>query len=147
MPPKKAIAPKDVMSYDCAVTITLPSRFRKMKAEDQYEHTYRLLMSLLHNHKCTVIVELTSNFDVHYHAIVSLRNVEGNPLKYLKDRFRLSFGYTCIKQVEDYTGWCNYLQKDIKETAKAIYPILKDDYNIFEKQFELDLLGLPPRGP
>lgn len=121
-------------SYDIAVTVTLKQLHRKLDAEGQYDKTKSKILELLRCCKATIVAELTTNYDIHYHAIVSipnrsLRNKE--PLRWLKDRFRSDFGFTCIKQVDDYHGWVGYLMKDIVETRKVVEPILRDDYEVY----------------
>lgn len=130
--------PPEPMSYDIALTVTLKSQHKKLDAEGQYVLTKDKLLGRLKDCKVTVIAELTSNFDVHYHAIlkVPLRKCgKKHPLRYIKDVFRGEFGFTCVKEVDSYDGWATYLKKDIEETSKVIYPILKDDYDIFDELY------------
>jgi hypothetical protein len=93
------------------------------------------VLNRLRNCKHTTVCELTSNYDVHYHSILSLPLDKCNgkdPHRYIKDIFRSEFGFTCVKQVTEYEIWTQYLMKDIKETSKVIAgAILKDDYEIF----------------
>lgn len=124
-------------SCDIALTVTLRSSQKKLDAEGQYALTASKLLNKLRNCKHTTVAELTSNYDVHYHSILSIpldKCCNKSPLRYIKDVFRLDFGFTCVKQVEDYDGWISYLQKDIGNTSKVLSgTILKDDYQVFDK--------------
>lgn len=128
-----------VWSYDIAVTVTLPERYKRMSAELQLEHTKTSLLECFDNMEVSLVAELTQNYDIHYHGIcrVPIERVKhGHVLRYVKDRLR-KFGFVCVKQVEDYPGWVEYLKKDIRTTIKEhrIYPIVKDDYDILERLF------------
>lgn len=134
------MTPLSKYSYDIALTVTLKSKHRSIDAEAQFALTRRGILEKLRNCKSTVIAELTRNFDIHYHAILSIPLDKTNgkhPLRYIKDIFRSEYGLTCVKQVDNYEGWIDYLKEDIDETSRVIYPILKDDYDIFEKNTRL----------
>lgn len=127
-------APK--WSCDIALTVTLKGSQKRLDAEGQYTLTKDKVLNRLRNCHHTTIVELTTNFDVHYHSILKLDLNKANnksALRYIKDVFRADFGYTCVKQVEDYDGWAEYLAKDITATSAVLSPIVKDDYGIFDK--------------
>jgi len=86
--------------------------------------------------KHTTVVELTSAYNVHYHAIfqVPLNLCENNNAsKYIHDRIRKHkcFGMSKIVQVTNTNGWMEYISKDVEETKAYVYPILQDDYNVF----------------
>lgn len=124
-------------SCDIALTVTLRSSLKRLDAEGQYTLTKDKLLNKLRNCKHTTVVELTSNYDVHYHSILQIplnKCMNKSPLRYIKDVFRSDFGFTCVKQVENYEGWIDYLKKDITETSKVIAgTILKDDYKVFDE--------------
>lgn len=135
------ICPPSKWSYDIALTVTLRSSHKRLDAEGQYVLTKEKLLQKLSNCKLTLIAELTSNYDVHYHGILRIpidKCKNKHPLRYIKDVLRSEFGFTCVKEVDSYAGWVEYLQKDIEETSKVIYPILKDDYDIFDKRLYVD---------
>lgn len=133
MPPKKVN--KSNYSVDVGITVTLRSATKRLRAEDQLVLTRGKIERCFKNCRYTLVAELTTNYDLHYHAIASLdleQNKQKNICKYFKDIFRDEFGYTCIKQITDYNGWCDYLRKDFTKTSEVLYPVLRDDYNIFD---------------
>lgn len=121
-------------SYDIAVTVTLPPLSRRMTSEEQYEHYIPLYKDLLRKHKHTSVVELTSNYDVHIHCVVSFKDLpkDSNPLMYAKNLFRRKFGFTCVKQCTDINGWAEYLFKDLHKTNDLLKGacLLQDDYEL-----------------
>lgn len=102
-----------------AITITLKPMLFKNTATEQYDETYlplhRLLKALCFEH--TVVAELTKAFNVHYHGVVVMPDW-GNCRKRFVDAFRKSrsFGYVCIKMIDDEQGWYDYIRKGIKGT-------------------------------
>lgn len=97
----------------------------------------------------TLVAELTKSFDVHYHGIISfplvykirdpaifLRNVfreryKGNPAKMESKDF---IGFICLKPIDDWTKWTDYITKDIISYKERLNrgSIICDDYELFE---------------
>lgn len=146
--PKVAYVPRHY-----AVTVTLPSTSRKLPAEAQFDKYKERFINCFFHFKVSAVCELTSNYDIHFHAVCSVKpeHYVSKPQKYLKDVFRAQFGFTCIKEVTDFDGWINYLKKDIDNTtAHGLIAILRDDYNKLDNiidsridmnDYEPDILG------
>lgn len=120
-------------SADFALTVTLPSKARRYDAETQYRMYVDKLKALMVHCKHTTVVELTKNYDIHFHSIfkIDLSKILHKTVdRYIKDIFRSEFGFTVVKQVENFNIWIDYLRKDLHETNKVVFPIVKDDYNI-----------------
>lgn len=129
-------------SYDVAITVTLPSSARKLSTEQQYSLYVDEYLNILNKHKHTSVVELTLNYDVHFHSLVSFKDLEKDvqPLMYAKNLFRKTFGQTCIKQSTDSENWCKYMFKDLNKTNDMIKGrcLLRDDYEAYVYWQELD---------
>lgn len=121
-------------SIDYAITVTLPSRTRKSTAETQFVMFEEKIKHAMRKTFCTIICELTSNFDVHFHAIAKVDlNKCSHPQKYLKDIFRADFGYTCVKPVEEFNGWIEYLLKsrdEINSYGMPLHHCIIDEYDV-----------------
>lgn len=130
----KAQSDKVTYSVDYALTITLKPLMYKEDAEEQYRQTALNISKLFPKCKLTLIAELTQQYNIHYHGIISVPStLSSQPRKYVFDKIRKysKLGKTTVDQVDDYEGWVVYLNKDLQETSKTVYPIIRDDYNIF----------------
>jgi len=120
-----------------AVTVTLPSIARRLTAEAQLEkYKAPFLRAFGDCWKVSAVCELTTNYDIHFHAVCSVKlpYKVNQPMKRLKDIFRVHFGFTCIKEVINFDGWIDYMTKDLGSTQRDydIYPVLVDDYGKLE---------------
>lgn len=118
---------------DVTVTLTLNPELFKKDILHQFNAVQGPLLVLSQNHKCTMVWELTTAGNMHFHAIFSFTKSMGQPKtprgilrKFVKAHESL-FGYFYIKPCTNYMGWCAYLKKGDK-TAKNI---MADDYDIF----------------
>jgi len=134
-------APENEYCQDYALTVTVSAFVKQQKAELQLSATAMLLVQLLQPSKMTIVAELTKNFDVHYHCTVAPRRASvvkvKNMCKYFVDKFRgiKHFGFICVKPVQDYKGWMDYMKKDLVTTRDLIKmnPVIKDDYSEFKE--------------
>jgi len=123
-----------------AFTVTLkPKPYFLLMAEDQYDDTAMPLAEHLRaiGLKFTLVSELTKNFNIHYHGIITLPlGKDVNVRKKFVDSFRRSklFGFVKIDQITNEEGWIDYIGKSLDEVYNAIHrrPIIKDDFEIFE---------------
>lgn len=125
-------------SVDYSFTVTLKPIVCTAPPEYQYDRTYLEIIKRLRclNCKITCVAELTKNYDIHYHGIISFNVLSKSYEKDFKDLFRSSriFGYNYIKQIDDMPGWSQYIGKDLNSFRDIMNrpPILIDEYNIFE---------------
>lgn len=132
----------ELYGCDWAITVTLKPKCFKLCAEKQYESTKDFLVRRLNDigSTSTVVMELTKNFNVHYHAVLCVRkdtvknkNIKNIP-KYICDSFRNSdmFGFVNIKQCTDVSKWILYMLKDIQNTytTMGVYPVPVNGYKL-----------------
>lgn len=119
---------------DYSFTITLKPIMYQKDIDYQHDETANELyvcLKLLSN-KFSLVAELTSSMNVHYHGIIQL--AEGGKRKFV-NQFRgdKKFGYVCLKPITNLSGWCLYIKKDIKTTMDELCRrlIIEDDYNVF----------------
>jgi hypothetical protein len=120
-------------SCDFALTITLKPQIYRETAEEQYRQTAYNVAKLFSKCKLTLIAELTQSCNIHYHGIIAVPiTISSQPRKYIFDQIRKysKLGKTTVVQMTNYEGWSDYLSKDLQETSKTVYPIIKDDYEI-----------------
>lgn len=120
-------------SVKYAYTMTLNPRLFKLKANEQLEKIRHLLYDVLSPFKYTLIAEYTMNYNIHFHGILQIADInkhgylefKNNPLKFLYDYFRNipNIGFVHIKAIDDEPGWIEYILKDPVE-------ILHDDHFI-----------------
>jgi len=128
-----------IYTVDYAVTLTLKTKMRDLETERQYNASSQEVIQLFtcNNIKATIIYELTKNDDIHYHGICKMplqKHIRDNVI-WLRNRFRRNkiIGFVCIKPVDDYHKWVEYISKDIATTKQRLgnIPILMDDYDIY----------------
>lgn len=133
-------------SVKYSFTITLKPNLFQYKAEEQYDKSYLTLVKHLMtlSKKFSVVAELTKNYNIHYHGIITFtlhEKQKSNFMKKFTDSFRKNtcFGFVNIKQITDEQGWINYITKDLKITRESICrpPVLIDSFNIIPT-LELD---------
>lgn len=121
------------LSYEVALTVTLPASARKLTADEQISKYLGAYMSVMDRYcKHTSLIELTQNYDVHWHAICQIRDLPTGalPMKFLVDKFKKTdLGMVKAYQVWD-QGWETYLFKDVDKTNLMINrsAVVKDDY-------------------
>lgn len=128
------IGPK--MSVDYSITITLKPSLYNKPYETQFDETAVNITNLFGTCKLTLIAELTKTYNIHYHGLISVPLSHGrDPRKYIFDQLRKysKVGKSQVDQATDYNGWHAYISKDIKNNIQnaIIYPIVKDDYEMF----------------
>lgn len=126
-------------SVSYSYTVTLRPQLYGIPGQDQYDKTSDELVKHLSNicAEYTLVAELTSSYNVHYHGTVSFAlKLPGPPVNLRKrfvDSFRKNklFGFVQIKQIDDEPGWIEYISKSLEETCNDLgrRPILKDDFN------------------
>jgi len=117
-----------------AFTLTLNPRLFSKTPEEQFDATRSAIDSLTFSGaRVTAIFELTNSFNVHYHGLVDFEYVKDrNYIKLLHDYFRklpLLGSQRCIKVVDDYQGWVDYMFKELGRTSADTmrFPIVRDD--------------------
>lgn len=130
---------KSVYSCDFALTWTLMPVMKRMECKVQYAKAVPVFMDKLKHCFHSTVVELTKDYDVHFHSIIKidLELCKNNPRKYLIDLFRDQrnmFGKYTIDPVTDYNGWIDYLKVDIEKTKEDLLEcqpvILLDNYKV-----------------
>jgi len=143
----------DHWTHDFAITVTLNRHQKRLEPQKQFEVSAHLLSSMLSSPanrrtmalRATIVTELTVNSDIHYHVIIKCqydKSVRSYKI-YLENLFRNSkiFGFVCVKPVEHYDKWVEYIKKDVQKTFDllGICPVVKDDYEIFPKNLNFQL--------
>lgn len=113
-------------------TVTLLPKMYVNDCDSQYDqtknHLYMLLKQITNNF--TLVSELTSSNNIHYHGIIELPST-----RKFHNLFRKSemFGHVSIREIYDMVKWKEYLKKSISLTASTIErrPIISDDYKVF----------------
>jgi len=127
------------MSVEYSFTITLQKKMYRFVAEDQYDMTYVQVRDILRSlsPNITLVAELTSACNVHFHGIIKFvlagHNLHKNLRKVFTDAFRnhKEIGFTYIKQITDMGGWELYIMKSVLETRSALVrpPVIIDSFN------------------
>lgn len=120
------IGKKIPYSVDYALTVTLNPKLFRYDPPLQYRETHQALYQLLNTitDKFMMIPELTpQNQNVHYHGIIKIP-LEGNKPSnyYIRNLFRQTklYGHICIKQIDDYDKWVEYIFKDLPVTCQLL---------------------------
>lgn len=109
-----------------ALTVTLKPQMYELTPQRQHKQALPELLTLLNDHSVKVhmlVAELTSSYNVHYHATVQVfqtRRRRGKEILYNIFRRRTTFGYICVKDIEDEPGWITYMQKDLEKTNEVL---------------------------
>lgn len=121
-----------------AFTVTV--KLRNKTSSEQYDLTYLRVHEILWSCgiKHTIIAEMTQNCDIHYHGVLEKPGYSLLEMNYIvKNRFRRekSFGFSCIKVIDDMDGWVDYLSKDLQFTYTMIdrRPIIVDAFDLFPR--------------
>lgn len=123
-----------------AFTLTVNPKLHKRSIVHQLNCTARSLMALFTHAKLTIVIELTQNYNVHYHGIIQfhyadIRDKAPESYWYNKLRDHPTIGYTVLKVMDDEAGWKNYIIKDMPRTAKELEktyytPIVIDEHQL-----------------
>jgi len=128
-----------ILNY--SFTVTLLPRLYQSDATKQYDMTYttvyRMVQSIFaYTSKLTIVAELTKQFCIHYHGILSIitDKSEVRCRKIFVDSFRNHplLGFVNIKLMDDEAGWIKYISKDIHQTKDLVGrpPVLRDDHKL-----------------
>lgn len=136
-------------SVDYAITLTTYGKFRKLDPGDQFDKlvdVFKLFPGFI---KKTLVAECHQDYTIHIHGVykIDMSKIPSKyrrcPRKIIYDLFRdhKFVGHMKIIPVIDYNQWNEYLAKNLSDTYNAIhrYPVIHDDYNIFENTTVFDL--------
>lgn len=139
---------KSGMSVEYAVTFTTKGRFKDNTSEDQFD---KIAEDIYQNNiipkevvQWTLIGELHKDkSSVHVHGIVrfNMRLIPARylyyPPRYLTDHLKKIkyFGFSFVKQIDDFKGWFDYIRKDIDEFRRITNrcAIIIDDFDYFQE--------------
>lgn len=128
-------------TQEYAFTITLQPKLHKHSIRHQLDCTAYSILPLFPHCLITIVVELTKQYNVHYHGIIQFYKplLKGKtPLSYWYNKLRnhATIGFTCLKVIDDIENWKKYITKDIittkEELNNTIYKnvILRDQHQI-----------------
>lgn len=123
---------------DYAITFTLNPHMYKLLPEDQFEAGKGMLSSLFSSYKKTIVAEFTKSYNIHFHGIIYSKTK-----RELYDKIRKNkiLGFICLKQIESYEDWIEYIVKDTSKTYKELickYPVIFNDYSVPYKLIDDD---------
>lgn len=138
-------APRTIQ-YTLNITLS-PHMYHKL-AETQYDETVQIVKTLFKKYdpRMSIIVELTKQYNVHYHGIVDFEYIKGiDYKKYIYDSFRNEIhkrrlGRPFVIDVFDFHGWKDYIIKDLISTYNSLnrFPVVLDDFDLIpEGKFRL----------
>lgn len=83
------------------------------------------------SNKISLVAELSKNYNVHYHGIISLKGSKRKFINYFRNDKK--FGFVNASPIKNEENVFSYIQKDVVNTYQELdrRPIIKDDYNIF----------------
>lgn len=123
-----------------AFTLTINPKLFKSTIIHQLNCTARSLQSLFHHAKISTVIELTKNYNVHYHGIIQFHKAEmkdRTPEGYWYNKLRNhpTLGYSVLKVMDQEEGWKEYILKDLPRTLleleKSYYnPIINDEHSL-----------------
>lgn len=120
------------MKYE--FTITLKPQMYRYSAKEQFDKTRQYLNDKFVGYCVSCVAELTQDHNVHYHAMIELKDMT------MKDKFLNQFrgsatwGRKTCTQIVHERKWEEYLKKDITKTREVLgYPIVCDNFEILEK--------------
>lgn len=135
--------PSRSVQYFLTLTLTRHFSQSNMIAE-QFDISTTLFNDFQFNDmKATCVAELTEAGVIHMHALVDFElPKKGNIIRDFQDMLRLKsyskiFGFMKMDPANDYNKIVDYLSKDLKKTYDDLkrkrHPVIKDDFNIFNK--------------
>lgn len=136
----QAGAPKGPTPYYIELTVTLKPYMYSKCLDDQVKLTKDRLLSVLHGFNKSIVIELTSQYNIHYHCLLTEKKPSQEPFLRITDRLRSErwAGRRTIQGVQYYESYIKYMNKEISRTNKIIKSssIVKDDFNILGFQWE-----------
>lgn len=136
-------APKAPKSpYYIELTITLKPYMYSKTLDEQISATKKRLISVLHGFNKSIVIELTKDYNIHYHCLLTEKKVSSNPRLRIADKLRGEkwAGRRTIQGVQYYESYIKYMNKEIQETNKCITQsaIIIDDFSILGFQWETE---------
>lgn len=125
-------------TVDYHLTVTLKPYLYAKTPYKQLVKSAVLLHKMLLAYKATIIAELTKDYNIHYHCLISTLvdrfDYKKRPFDYyvhdIFRRHRDTFGYIKCDQIKNYSEYVKYMMKDIDKTKEIleVTPIIRDDY-------------------
>lgn len=114
-------------------TLTLKPALYRHSAKEQYRITSNIVHEIIGNYKVSVVAELTSQNNIHYHGIVELTDFAHRDAFINKIRqWHKEMGRYSCSQLVDEPVWIEYMRKNTSKTDSVInkWPWVKDDFKI-----------------
>jgi len=121
------------------VTITLKPYLYHLDQDGQYKKTANDVRDMFspQRYRVSAICELTKDFNIHYHLLVSEVEKSKNPPLGISNILRKYkwMGRRSVDQVCYVQSYVEYLKKDLKKTGDIIKgcPRIRDDYDILSE--------------
>lgn len=121
------------------LTVTLRPNLYRLTATEQYDRTYQHIRDVVRPYASTIVAELTSEHNIHYHCIIDMPD---DPLferqKVVLDKFRKLtpiFGKKSFRPVQYEESYEMYIMKDLKKTlcVTSRDPVILDELKIRSK--------------
>lgn len=118
------------MKYE--FTQTLRPMMYKHSAQEQFNITVPLLWEAFRGLKCSCVAELTTENNIHYHAMIELKDhVQRDMFINRLRRYNTKLGRRTVDQIEHEPEYILYMRKDCDETEKIIKTShVQDDFQI-----------------
>lgn len=131
------------MRYE--ITLTLKPMMYCHTAREQHSSTKKLLWELLEPyHEVSMICELTSMNNCHYHGLIELRDHQERDKLINRIRRFKQLGKFTINQVKYEQSYIEYMRKDMDKTRDIVGdPIVKDMFGLYGMRFHEN----PPVAP
>jgi len=127
-------------TQEYAFTLTVNPQLFKRTVVHQLNCTAKTLNSLFPHAKISTVMELTKNYNVHYHGIIQFHYADLKdkvPESYWHNKLRnhATLGYSVLKPMVDEKGWKEYILKDLPRTEaeldKTYYTaIIQDEHGL-----------------
>lgn len=119
------------MKYE--FTVTLRPCMYKWTALEQKRAINNFVYDTLHKYPCSAVYELTGENNVHFHAMIELKDFKERDSFLNKWRpYNTIYGKKTCTQLMHEDKWREYLKKDLEKTRQIIGdPIICDSFNVF----------------
>lgn len=122
------------------LTITLKPVIYEASPSDQKQCTKHLVTSTLQPYSHSTVVELTKDYNIHYHSLVKVNNLSGH-YKLTKRMFAMvsqhrtigKFSNNWVTSQQELNEHIDYLQKDYEHTRLFTEAVVHDDFDILNK--------------
>lgn len=123
------------MKYE--LTITLKPLMYSMSASEQHRVAKKLLWELMEPYvDISMICELTSMNNCHYHGIIELKDALDRDKLINRIRKYKQLGKFTCNQVQYEKSYIEYMNKDKEKTSQIVGdPIVRDSYGIYGMHF------------